>query len=141
MASPRTSGRFDGAMTRTFSLQSTMPTPDRLSKEEREQRAKQHALKLAKHYKRAGSASYRSTSDRFGCSADASMQGRKAAENPRLAESPLVDRACIGLYVRGGPPPAARHPASRLRLGRTASTTCSQACVLPSPPCAGGHPA
>lgn len=106
-------------------------------KQHRLETAKQHHLRQAVHYRRVGSASYRSTSDRFGCGADAAMQGRKAAENPRLAESKLSDRACIGLYVRE----KRRAEASREHVCMLAAR------AFPKPPCVpprvltGGHPA
>ena len=66
--------------------------------------AKGHAVApaRAKHYRDKGTASYRSTSDRFGCPAAHAMLGAtENANTPLGAANPKAP--CIGYYVRARP--------------------------------------
>ena len=106
---------FDGqgSTARTLSFGHVARRPD-LGEDrtaERRELARAHAVKLAQKY-RQGSASYRSGSDRFGCSADYSMQHFKANENVKL--SPGHKPPPIGTYVRTARPARKWHTRSLL---------------------------
>ena len=108
---------FDGqgSTARTLSFGHVARRPD-LGEDrtaERRELARAHAVKLAQKY-RQGSASYRSGSDRFGCSADYSMQHFKANENVKL--SPGHKPPPIGTYVRTARPARKWHTRSLLSM-------------------------
>ena len=69
-----------------------------LVKERRATRVSEHHQTLSEHYRRMGSASYRSTSSRWGCAADVSMQDRPSLENVPLSESTRAGPS-IGTYA------------------------------------------
>lgn len=93
--------RFDkGSTARTLSFDSSGYFGESRADARREI-AKAHAVRLAQTYGKRGSAAYRSTSDRFGCSADFSMQGYKANENQKMSDGHTPPP--IGSYVRAPP--------------------------------------